>query len=123
MIGQQALEGVLRSHLEKYGCTVELNTELESFEQTDDHVLAKLVKKVDGKEVPETFEASYLIGADGGRGMFSPLIFRLGLILCVISVGICRKLLGSTFLGDTRDEMNSVVGDICMEVDGIDREV
>jgi hypothetical protein len=37
-------------------------------------VLAKLVKKVDGKEVPETFEASYLIGADGGKGMFSSLI-------------------------------------------------
>ena len=75
---------------------------------------------MDGKEVPETFQASYLIGADGGKGMFSQLILRRGLILCVISVGICRKLLGLTFLGETRDEMNSeVVGDICMEVDGI----
>ncbi|KAF8659123.1 hypothetical protein AX14_007657, partial [Amanita brunnescens Koide BX004] len=101
--GQPALEGILRSHLDKYGCTIELNTELVSFEQNDDHVLAKLVKKLDGKEVPETFEASYLIGADGGRG-------------------VCRKQLGLTFLGETRDEMNSVVGDICMEVDGIDRE-
>ena len=64
----------MRSHLEKYGCAVELNTELESFEQTNDRVLAKLVKKVDGKEVPETFEASYLIGADGGKGMLSALV-------------------------------------------------
>jgi hypothetical protein len=39
-------------------------------------VLAKLVKKVDGKEVPETFEASYLIGADGGKGTLSLLIFH-----------------------------------------------
>jgi 2-polyprenyl-6-methoxyphenol hydroxylase-like FAD-dependent oxidoreductase len=54
-----------------------LNTELESFEQTDDRVLAKLVKKVDGKEVTETFEASYLIGADGGKGMFSLLILNI----------------------------------------------
>ena len=68
---------MLRSHLAKYGCTVELNTELESFEQTDDHVLAKLIKKVDGNEVPETFKASYLIGADGGKGMFSSLILHV----------------------------------------------
>jgi 2-polyprenyl-6-methoxyphenol hydroxylase-like FAD-dependent oxidoreductase len=50
-----------------------LNTELVSFEQNDDHVLAKLIKKLDGKEVSEMFEASYLIGADGGKGMFSTL--------------------------------------------------
>ena len=42
-----------------------------SFEQDDDHVLAKLVKKLDGTEVLETFKASYLIGADGGKGMLS----------------------------------------------------
>jgi 2-polyprenyl-6-methoxyphenol hydroxylase-like FAD-dependent oxidoreductase len=51
-----------------------LNTGLESFEQNDDHVLAKLVKKLDGKEVVETFKASYLIGADGAQGMVSPSI-------------------------------------------------
>ena len=36
--------------------------------------------------------------------------------------GVCRKQLGLTFLGET-SEMSSVVGDICLEVDGIDREV
>ncbi|KAF8712021.1 hypothetical protein AX14_013156 [Amanita brunnescens Koide BX004] len=77
--GQPALEGVLRSHLEKYGCTVELSTALESFEQNDDHVLAKLVQTIDGKEVSETFKASYVIGADGAKG-------------------VCRKHLGLTFL-------------------------
>jgi hypothetical protein len=40
-------------------------------------VLAKLVKKVDGKDVRETFEASYLIGADGGKGIFSLLILYI----------------------------------------------
>ena len=87
-------------------------------------MLAKLVKKVDGKEVPETFEASYLIGADGGKGMVSPLIvYVLADFLYRLPLGACRKFLGLTFLGETRDEMNSVVGDICMEVDGLDREV
>ena len=83
-------------------------------------MLARLVKKIDGKEVPETFEASYLIGADGGKGMLSPLIFY---IIVSFHLGVCRKFLGLTFLGETRDEMNSVVGDICMDVDGIGREV
>ncbi|KAF8693163.1 hypothetical protein AX14_002308 [Amanita brunnescens Koide BX004] len=102
IIGQPALEGILRNHIKNYGCTVELNTELVSFEQNDDHVLAKLIKKLDGKEVSETFEASYLIGADGGKS-------------------VCRKQLGLTFLGET-SEISSVVGDICLEIDGIDRE-
>ena len=103
---------------------MELNTGLESFEQTDDHVVAKLIKKVDGKEVPETFKASYLIGADGGKGIFSPLIlFALAEYFVSFPLGVCRKFLGLTFLGETRDEMTGVVGDICMEVDGLDRDV
>jgi hypothetical protein len=31
-------------------------------------------KKLDGKEVVETFKTSYLIGAEGAKGMISPLI-------------------------------------------------
>ena len=50
-----------------------MNTALESFEQNDDHVLARMVKKLDGKEVIETFRASYLIGADGAKGIICPL--------------------------------------------------
>lgn len=63
------LEGMLRSHIEKYGYFVELGTELQSFEDDGERVLAKLVKKKDGEEISETFEASYLIGADGARGV------------------------------------------------------
>jgi len=69
LLGQSKLEGILRSHLEKYGCFVELGTELLSFEDDGERVLAKLVKRKDGEEIPETFEASYLIGADGARGV------------------------------------------------------
>lgn len=32
-------------------------------------MLAKLVKRKDGEETTETFEASYLIGADGAKGV------------------------------------------------------
>ena len=68
-LGQPSLEGILRAHLEKYGCSVELGTELVSFEDEGERVLAKLVKRKDGEEISETFEASYLIGADGAKGV------------------------------------------------------
>ena len=68
-LGQQTLEGILRSHLETYGCSVELGTELQSFEDDGERVLAKLVKGTDGEEISEIFEASYLIGADGAKGV------------------------------------------------------
>ncbi|KAG9316190.1 hypothetical protein JVU11DRAFT_2214 [Chiua virens] len=102
ILGQPALEGILRSHLEKYGCFVELGTELQSFEDDGDQVLAKLVKTKDGEEVSETFEASYVIGADGAKG-------------------ITRKQLGLSFLGETRQDLVAVVGDICLENEGLDR--
>jgi len=68
-LGQSTLEDILRSHLKKYGCSVELGTELLSFEDEGERVLAKLVKRMGGEEIPETFEASYLIGADGAGGV------------------------------------------------------
>lgn len=68
-LGQPSIEGILRSHLEQYGCSVELGTELESFADDGERVLAKLVKRKNGKEVFETFEASYLIGTDGAKGL------------------------------------------------------
>ena len=68
-LGQPTLEAILRSHMEKYGCFVEMETRLESFEDNGERVLAKLVKSKDGEEVTEIFEASYLIGTDGAKGM------------------------------------------------------
>lgn len=38
-------------------------------------------------------------------------------------VGVTRKQLGFTFLGDSKQEFSSVIGDICIQVEGIDREV
>lgn len=67
-LGQPTIEGVLRSHLGKYGCSVELGTQLESFKDDGERVLAKLIKTKDGEEISEISEASYLIGADGAKG-------------------------------------------------------
>ena len=52
---------------------VELGSTLTGFTQERDGVIAKIVKNVNGKEVDESAEFKYIIGADGGRSkLFLP---------------------------------------------------
>ncbi|CCM01288.1 uncharacterized protein FIBRA_03337 [Fibroporia radiculosa] len=83
LLGQPAAEEIMRTHLDKYGCHVELGTELRTLEQHDDHVTARIVKRAGQKEVEETVECRWLVGADGAKS------------------GIVRKQMGATFLGET----------------------
>ncbi|KAI6018035.1 hypothetical protein PISMIDRAFT_690216 [Pisolithus microcarpus 441] len=105
LIGQQTLEAILREHLAKFGCTVELGTRLASFTQDDKSVRAKIFKhRTDqAEEVEEEVEAAYLIGADGAKG-------------------VTRKQLQLTFVGSTWEDASIVLGDIRLEVKGLDRE-
>ncbi|KAH7883312.1 FAD binding domain-containing protein [Phlebopus sp. FC_14] len=103
LIGQQKLEGILRARLEEYNCHVEFGAELCSFEQNEERVIAHIVKKENGNEVSETIEASFLIGADGARG-------------------VTRKQLGLTFLGETRDDVRLLLGDIRLTSEKLDRD-
>ncbi|XP_006461992.1 hypothetical protein AGABI2DRAFT_186076 [Agaricus bisporus var. bisporus H97] len=101
MLGQNHVEHILHSTLAGYGCTVELGTELKSFEQFDDHVQATLQVRgmeQDAQGVEEISSYEYMIGTDGARG-------------------IVRKQLGLSFLGETRVIDNFVVGD--MKVEGL----
>ncbi|PBK69092.1 hypothetical protein ARMSODRAFT_1019090 [Armillaria solidipes] len=93
LLGQDRHEEVLREHLTKYGCEVELGTELVSFEQSADRVVSRVLKTRDGQTVEETIETRWLIGSEGARS-------------------VVRKTLGLTFLGETRESENIVVGDI-----------
>ncbi|KAI6003383.1 FAD binding domain-containing protein [Pisolithus marmoratus] len=104
-MGQHTLEAIVREHLAKLGCAVELGTQLISFTRDEKCVRAKVVKHRDndGEEVEEVIEAAYLIGADGARG-------------------ITRKQLGLTFLGTTREHDFIVQGDIRLEAGGLDRD-
>lgn len=81
MLGQHHAEEIFRSHIEKYGVSVELNTELVSLEQDADGVTAQIVRRdEDGKEVKESIRTPFLIGADGARGLlsFAPLMNCFG---------------------------------------------
>ncbi|KIK47456.1 hypothetical protein CY34DRAFT_799419 [Suillus luteus UH-Slu-Lm8-n1] len=99
MIGQQLLDVILRRHLEKFSCSVEMGTELRSFEQSDEGVTAILTNN----GMSETFDTKWVIGADGAKG-------------------VVRKQLGLPFLGETRDDFRVVTGDICLTGVGLDRE-
>ncbi|KAG2121921.1 FAD binding domain-containing protein [Suillus clintonianus] len=96
-MGQQLLDVILRRHLQRFSCSVELG-ELCSFEQSDEGVTAVLAKNGE----LETFDTKWIIGADGGKS-------------------VVRKQLGLTFLGVTRDDFRFITGDIRLTGVGLDR--
>jgi 2-polyprenyl-6-methoxyphenol hydroxylase-like FAD-dependent oxidoreductase len=68
-LSQDALEGVMRTHLTKYGITVELGKCLVALEQDADCVTATITVNESGQdEKRETVNAKYLVGTDGAKG-------------------------------------------------------
>lgn len=106
MLGQDVLEKIFHATLRDLGCTVEVGTELESFEHYEDHVKAKLIKRgmsqdmESGEREEATFD--WMIGADGAKG-------------------VVRKQLGLTFAGETINAEHFIVGDV--RVDGLSQKV
>jgi len=93
MLGQHRHEKILRSHLEAMGISVECGSELRTFKEEGDHILADVVRHLDGQEVIEQIKTPYLIGMDGAHS-------------------VVRKTLGLEFLGETHEGDNFVIGDI-----------
>ncbi|KAL1746389.1 FAD binding domain-containing protein [Schizophyllum fasciatum] len=89
-MGQDRFEALLCRHLEAHACKVERGTELRSFKKDVDFVTVELAKT--GCAI-EHAKFEFLIGADGGHSAV-------------------RKVLGLSFLGETREEQAMVVGDI-----------
>ncbi len=122
-MGQAHYEEILRSHLAKNGVFVELNTELVSFEQTEDKITAHIVKRIAGEEIHETAVTEWMIGADGGKSKsyLLELYFEMESDLVSSASGVVRKQLGLTFLGVTKEHDRIIVGDI--EVKGLSMDV
>ncbi|KAJ6581423.1 FAD binding domain-containing protein [Mycena capillaripes] len=101
MLGQDHLEQILRTELRKLGCETEWGSTLLSFEQPEggDCVRASISRPQDEGHITETETFDFVVGTDGGRGMV-------------------RKSLGLTFLGETSNADNLVVGDVM--VHGLD---
>jgi len=94
LLPQWKIEEVLREKLSSLGGAVDLNTELISFSQTDDHATALLQTPQGTEEV----NCAYLVGCDGGKSQV-------------------RKALGIKFEGETHEMERAFVGDV--EVDGL----
>ncbi|EMD32550.1 hypothetical protein CERSUDRAFT_118602 [Gelatoporia subvermispora B] len=98
-LGQEHTQSILRSHLANFDCHVELATELVNFEQHIDHVVAQIRNVQDGST--DTVTCRWLVGTDGAKG-------------------VVRKLLGLTFLGESREEHSALLVDLHLK--GLDRE-
>ena len=105
MLGQNHHEKILRSHLEKMGTVVEFGSELKGFEQFEDHVTVQIVRRspASGEESLEETQVPWLVGTDGARS-------------------IVRKTLALSFLGETREGDEMIVGDIKVKA-VLDRKV
>ncbi|KAJ7720565.1 FAD binding domain-containing protein [Mycena maculata] len=103
MLGQDHLEQILRTELQQLGCEPEWGTTLLSFEERpgEDVVRTRILRPHPGGDgdLTETPSFDYIVGADGARGMV-------------------RKALGLSFLGETSNADNLVVGDVM--VHGLD---
>ncbi|KAJ6569265.1 FAD binding domain-containing protein [Mycena capillaripes] len=96
-VSQDLHEEILRNHLRMLGCSVELGSELRSFEQFPDHVVAHIVTiDSEGKQKEESTRYDWLVGTDGAHS-------------------VVRKQLGLSFLGETRTEDHIALGDITVE--------
>ena len=71
---QDQLEPILRAHAERHGADVRFNTELASFSQERNAVVARIRNR--STETSDTVRAKYLIGADGTS---SPVREALGI--------------------------------------------
>ncbi|KAF9254377.1 hypothetical protein L218DRAFT_1082358 [Marasmius fiardii PR-910] len=92
LLGQDEHQTLLAQIIEKDypGTRVEFSTELTTFEQHEDHVVAHLYNRKNDRT--ELTKIAFVVGADGAHSLV-------------------RKKLGLTFLGETYDENALVVGD------------
>src|SRR5215467_15045693 len=95
LINQEHTEAVLRARLASFGRQVELGTQLVSFTQEAERVVAQVTHA--GQS--EAIQARYLVGCDGGHSTV-------------------RKSAGISFLGETWDEEHFLLGNV--SVSGLD---
>jgi 2-polyprenyl-6-methoxyphenol hydroxylase-like FAD-dependent oxidoreductase len=97
MVPQFLTEAILRNRLAEFGAAVEFNTELKSFEQSEDEVTACVRSGVED----ESIRARFLVGADGGKSFV-------------------RRALGVDFPGKTLG-VRAIVADVL--IDGLSHDV
>jgi 2-polyprenyl-6-methoxyphenol hydroxylase-like FAD-dependent oxidoreductase len=92
MLGQQHHEKKSSITFKKMGTAVEFGSELKGFEQFEDHIIVQIVRRSHAEESLEETRVPLLVGTDRGHS-------------------IVRKTLALSFLGETREADDMVVGD------------
>jgi 2-polyprenyl-6-methoxyphenol hydroxylase-like FAD-dependent oxidoreductase len=95
MISQEHTEAVLRQRLASYGLQVELGTQLVSFKEDAERVVAQVTHAGKSEEI----QTRYLVGCDGGHSTV-------------------RKTAGFSFLGEVWDQEHFLLGNV--SVSGLD---
>lgn len=93
---------------------VELGKELLRLDQDDTGVTATFA--VSGEE--EVVHAKYLLGTDGAKGVYA-MLSRVREATEHNKSGITRKLAGIQFLGESKQDIRMLIGDV--EISGPDR--
>ncbi|KAJ7465473.1 FAD binding domain-containing protein [Mycena galericulata] len=97
-ISQSEVEKILRRHLKKYGCEVEMGHQLVGLTQDDTSVTAKILLR---NSTETEIKCDYLVAADGAKGP-------------------SRRFIGVSFLGQTKEADRMWVANV--EVPGFSRE-
>jgi 2-polyprenyl-6-methoxyphenol hydroxylase-like FAD-dependent oxidoreductase len=105
MLGQDHLERILRTELNRLGCETEWGSTLLSFEQREgEDVVRACISRPEGDgHITETPTFDYVVGTDGARGV------------------VRKALPGLKTLGHASNADNLVVGDVM--VHGLDPNV
>ena len=74
LLAQGRSEEILRTRLAQYDCNVELGIALQDFQQEENYVEARVLKRDGDKEISQTIRCRWLIGADGAKGEPTPLL-------------------------------------------------
>ncbi|KAJ7513157.1 FAD binding domain-containing protein [Mycena galericulata] len=116
-IGQSEVEKILRRHLKKYGCEVEMDHQLVGLTQDDTSVTAKVLVR---NSTETEIKCDYLVAADGAKGKLSFRSCFFLVLEMILHLGPSRRFIGVSFLGETKEADRMWVANV--DVPGFSRE-
>ena len=84
LLAQGSSEEILRTHLARFGCKVELGVALQGFHQGENHIEAHVLIRNRGRERSESVRCRWLLGADGAKGELILCFCTDGSMTCAI---------------------------------------
>lgn len=105
LLGQNRAEAILRSHLEKYGCYVELGAELRTLVQNLDYVTAHVVRKHGDEETTETIACRWMVGADGSHSELMAFADVNVVDICVLQVPYASSYIWLSVVNSDRSNL------------------